>query len=370
MSKIDDIPIELPYGKSQDRERQLIAFGKAIVTYTEAMGMHISPRGWGYVLEDKGKITKDQIDRVEKLIGECLDKGYIPVDLIARDERRKAQGVDVPTDCSPKEFLRRWLSYVQRCEQTYTPDWFAGMDYYVQMMVEKIDLLTLFEPITDKYHIPIANDVGWSARLQRADFGKRFKEAEAHGLQCVLLYAGDYSPPDVMIFNNLKKNYEDVKHEVWSDGMTGYDPKNLIVKRFALTETQIDELKLPWIENLRTSSKKGLDLAHSTHKRYDEAWVQDWLGKVGPRKVEANALVTRPIEARKICEDAIVHGVLAVDQDDVVIASEEWPGLGENALLKFKAKKHKIDSEINDLRVKSGLENTLDRWVAFLAEEE
>jgi hypothetical protein len=324
--------------------------------------MHVSPRGWGYVLENKGKITKDQIDRVETLIGECLDKGYVPVDLVARDERREAQGVDVPTDCSAKDFLRRWLSYVQRCEQAYTPDWFAGMDYYVQMMVEKIDLLTLFQPITDKYHIPIANDVGWSARLQRADFGKRFKEAEAHGLQCVLLYAGDYSPTDVMIFNNLKKNYDDVKHEVWSDGETGYDPKNLIVKRFTLTETQIKDLHLPWIGNLRTSSKKGLDLAHSTHKRHDEAWVQDWLRKVGPRKVESNALITHPVEGRKICEDAIVHGVLAVGENDVVIASEAWPGLGEDALPKFEAKKRKVDNEIREARRESGLEAALQQW--------
>jgi hypothetical protein len=370
VSNIDDIPIELPYGKSQDRERQLIDFGKAIVAYTEAIGIHLSPRGWGYVLEDKGKITKDRIDRVEKLIGECLDKGYIPVDLIARDERREAQGVDAPTDCSPKDFLRRWLSYVQRCERWYTPDWFAGMDYYEQMMVEKIDLLTLFNPITDKYHIPIANDVGWSARLQRIDFGQRFKEAEAHGLQCVLLYAGDYSPADVMIFNNLKKNYEDVRHVVWSDGTTGYDPKNLIVKRFALTEAQITDFNLPWIGNLRTSSKKGLDLAHSTHKRHEEAWVQDWLRIVGPRKVEANALVTHPVEAKKICEDAIVHGVPAVGKNDVVIPSEEWLGIGEDALPKFEAKKHKIDNEINDLRVQSGLGNALHRWTDFLAKEE
>jgi len=365
---IDDIPIELPYGKSRDRERQLIDFGKAIVAYTEAMEMHVSPRGWGYILVNKGKATKDQIDEVEKLIGQCLDKGYIPVDLIARDERREAQGVEIPTDCNEREFVARWLGYVLRCEQAYIPDWFAGMDYYVQMMVEKVDLLTLFKPITDKYHIPIANDVGWSARLQRADFGKRFKEAEAHGLQCVLLYAGDYAPADVMIFNKLKKNYDDVKHQVWSDGTTGYDPKNLIVKRFALTKTQITDLHLPWIENLRTSSK-GLDLAHSTHNRHDEAWVQDWLNKVGSRMVEANALITHPVEGRKICEDAIVHGVPAVDEDDVVIASELWPGLGEDALPKFEAKKRKVDNDIKEARRESGLEATLQQWIGSLRDD-
>jgi hypothetical protein len=367
---IDAIPIVLPHGKSRDRSKQLADFGRAITAYTKAIGMKAEPRGWGYILENKHQITKDEIDTVEDTVGTCLDSGFISIDDIAHDESREALGVEIPTDCSANEFLRRWLSYVQRCEQAYTPDWFAGMDYYVQMLVEKFDLVTLFRPICSAFHIPIATAKGWSGRIQRAEFGRRFKEAEARGLQCVQLYGGDFDPPGVHIFNNLKKNYDDVKHVVWSDGTTGYDPKNLIVKRFTLTETQIEDLKLPWINNLKTGSKKGLDLADRSHKQHYEAWVQDWLRKVGARKVEANALITHPAEARRICEDTIVQGVPANDQDDVVVTSEGWPGLGEDALLKFEAKKHKIDSEINDLRVKSGLGGALHRWMAFLAEEE
>lgn len=367
---IDTIPIILPHGKSRDREKQLIDFGKAIETYTKAMEMKAEPRGWGYILENKHQITKDEIDKVEKKIGECLKRGYISIDLIAHDESRVALGVEIPENCSAKEFLIRWLSWVQRCERVYVPDWFAGMDYYVQMLVEKFDLVTLFRPICQAYHIPIATAKGWSGTIQRAEFGQRFKEAEERGLQCVQLYGGDFDTPGIHIFNNLRKNFADVKHVLWSDGTTGYDPKNLIIKRFTLTETQIKDLKLPWINNLRTGSKKGLDLADSSHKNYNEPWVQDWLRKIGPRKVEANALMTHPVEARKICEDAIVCGVPAVDKKDVVIASEAWPGLGEDALLKFEAKKHKVDNEISNLRAKTGLGNAVNRWIDFLAKEE
>jgi hypothetical protein len=366
MNNIDDVQIILPHGKSRDREKQLMAFGEAITTLTEVIEMKVEPRGWGYILENRKMITKDQIDKVEDLIGKCLDRGYIQLDLIAHDESREALGVDIPEDCSPEEFPARWLSYVQRCEQAYTPDWFSGMDYYVQMLVEKFDLVTLFRPICQTFHIPIATAKGWSGRIQRAEFGRRFKEAEAKGLQCVQLYGGDFDAPGVHIFNNLKKNYEDVKHVVWSDGMTGYDPKNLIVKMFTLTQTQIENLELPWIDNLKTGSKKGLDLADPKHKQHNEAWVQDWLGKVGPRKVEANALITHPIESRKICEDAIIHGVPANDHDDVVIASEAWPGLGEDALLKFEAKKRKIDMDIRRARRESGLEVALLDWIEKL----
>jgi hypothetical protein len=367
-SNIDDIPIILPHGKSRDRDKILVDFANAIIAYTKAIEIHPEPRGWGYILENKGQISKDEIDLVEACIGDCLDRGLIPIDLIGHDESREAQDVEIPEDCSPKEFLARWLGFVQRCEQTYTPDWFAGMDHYVQMLVEKFDLVTLFRPITGCCHIPIATAKGWSGRIQRAEFGKRFKEAEARGLQCVLLYGGDFDAPGIHIFNNLRKNMNDVKHEVWSDGTTGYDPKNLIIKRFALTEVQIKDLNLPWINNLKTG--KGLDLSHKTHKQHNEPWVQDWLHKVGPRKVEANALVTHPDEAKKLCLDAIVHGVLEVDEDDVVIPSEEWPGLGEDALPKFAAKKHKIDKEISELRTKTGLHDALNRWMNFLLKEE
>jgi hypothetical protein len=364
VSRIDDIPIILPHGKSRDREKQLADFGKAIETYTEAMEMKAEPRGWGYILENKRQITKDEIDMVEDAVNDCLKRGYLSIDCIAHDESRVALGIEVPEDCSPKEFLARWLSYVQRCEQAYTPDWFSGMDYYVQMLVEKFDLVTLFRPICRAYHIPIATAKGWSGTIQRAEFGRRFKEAEARGLQCVQLYAGDFDTPGVHIFNTLRKNYADVKHAVWSDGTTGYDPKNLIVKRFALTKTQINDLKLPWINNLKTGSKKGLDLAVRTHPQHKQLWVQDWLKKVGPRKVEANALITHPIEARKICEDAIVHGVPAVDHNDVVIASEAWPGLGEDALPKFEAKRRKVDNEIREYRRDSGLDSEIERWIS------
>jgi len=363
VSNIDDIPIILPHGKSRDRLKQLIDFGNAITVYTRAIEMKAEPRGWGYILENKGKITKDEIDKVEHCIGECLDRGLIAIDDIAHDESREAQGVEIPEDCSPKDFLARWLSYVQRCEQTYTPDWFVGMDYYVQMLVEKFDLVTLFRPICRAYHIPIATAKGWSGRIQRAQFGRRFKEAEARGLQCVQLYAGDFDAPGVHIFNNLRKNFDDVKHEVWSDGMTGYDPKNLIIKRFALTEPQIKAFSLPWIDNMKTSSKKGLDLAHESHPQHNEPWVQDWLNKVGPRKVEANALVTHPVEARKLCEDTIVHGVPEVDEKDVVIPSEAWPGLGLDALPKFEAKRRKVDKEIREYRRDSGLDAEIQRRI-------
>jgi len=56
------------------------------------------------------------------------------------------------------------------------------------MLVEKIDLKSLFGPVCWDYHIPIATSKGWSSMLQRAEYARRFKQAENMGLKCVTGY--------------------------------------------------------------------------------------------------------------------------------------------------------------------------------------
>jgi hypothetical protein len=69
--------------------------------------------------------------------------------------------------------------------EDYTPDWWADERYYVQMLVEKVDLKSLFVEVCGLYHIPIATSSGWSDINQRAEIAKRFLEAKAQGLKCV-----------------------------------------------------------------------------------------------------------------------------------------------------------------------------------------
>jgi len=42
------------------------------------------------------------------------------------------------------------------------------------------------------------------------------------------------------------------------------------------------------------------------HKDHKKEYVQSYLRHHGARKVEANALVTRPVEGRQLCLDAIL----------------------------------------------------------------
>jgi hypothetical protein len=166
--------IEMP--KRMNMEA-LITFAEQVEELSSQVGK-MSARGWCYALEGMNLITKGQFDRVETLINECRTKGYLPIDFTAEEEGRQFSGVEEPDDQTPEEQLKGVLNYALSCENQYTPDWWDGEKYYIQMIVEKIDLKTLFEPVCEDYKIPIATAKGWSSLLMRATYARRFKDAE------------------------------------------------------------------------------------------------------------------------------------------------------------------------------------------------
>ena len=159
-------------------------------------------------------------------------------------------------------------------------------DYYLQMLVEKIDLRSLFSRICDSYHVPLANSGGWADINGRAAMMRRFAEWEARGKRCVLLYCGDHDPGGLNISGFLRSNLADLS------GAVGWSPDNLIIDRFGLNFDFIEAQGLTWIDNLETGAGGRLD--DPRHPDHDKAYVQDYLRRFGVRKVEANALVARP----------------------------------------------------------------------------
>lgn len=175
-----------------------------------------------------------------------------------------------------------------------------------------------------KFHIPIANSKGWSSILQRAEYARRFKMAEERGLQCVLLYCGDHDPDGLRISDTIRDNLSELQNIVWSNSQEGYDPANLIIDRFGLSYDFIQAHGLTWIDNLLTGNKKGIDLSHTSHPNHKLPYVQQYLGLYGPRKCEANAIVTRRGAAQQLILDAIMK-YLGHDADDRFKNKEKEP---------------------------------------------
>ncbi len=323
--------IELPTATGgPERTKQLAQFALALIELSDKIGFRMSARGWAYTLEGLRLINKDQFDRVETLINSCREKGYLPIDFTAEEEGRKFSGVEKPTEDDIPTFLKGYVNYVGHCERSFVPKWWEGEQYYIQMLVEKIDLKTLFEPVCKDYKIAIATSKGWSSMLQRAEYARRFKEAEEVGLECVLLYCGDLDADGLRISKFLFDNLDQIKDIEWEDRTTGYDPQNLIINRFGLNYDFVVRHDLTWIDNLITGS--GKNLASPKHKNFKMPYVQEYLKTIGERKCEANAIVKDPPLGRALCRAAI-EGYLGTDARD-----------------RFKARREKIDDEFSNLR--------------------
>lgn len=324
-------------------KKQLQGFADELIQISNRIGFKVSARGWCYLLEQSRVINKDQFNKVEDAINRCRRFGILPVDFVAEEDARAFNGVEHPSPGTVKDTLKWMLRDVLDGQKYFTPDWWDGEDYYIQMVVEKIDLRTLFEPVCREYHIPVANSKGWSSILQRAEYARRFKEAENNGLKCVLLYCGDHDPDGLRISDTLRANLEQVSGVEWNDGEEGYDPDGLQITRFGLNYDFIIDNNYTWIDNLITGS--GKDLADPAHPNFNLPYVQEYLSNIGERKCEANAIVTTPEAARQLCREAI---------EDIV---------GVDARKRFAAKRAEVREAYDALLTETKLEPVIKKII-------
>lgn len=329
--------LELPTGRGKKRQLGMARFADELKRIDAQTGFKVSSRGWCYQLEGFGLITKGDFPRVQNLIGECRKSGLLPVEFVAEDGGRCFNCVYSHSRESPREYQRALIRGALNAGRWYNPDFWAGEKYCILMLVEKIDLVTLFSPVCDRYHVPIATSKGWSSITQRAQLLSRFKIAEEEsGRTPVLLYFGDFDPYGLGISDALMKNLRDVEEAV------GWSPKNLIVDRFGLSHSFIEKYGLSWIENLETGSGKKADESKPIVKRYVE--------KYGRRKVEANALVVHPDAGRDLCEQAIVKY------------------LGENVLERWAEVEQASLDEFKRIQYETGIRGPMQEAIELLGE--
>jgi hypothetical protein len=294
-----------PSTESEERVRQEFqAFADRLRKIRSALDFRPGKRGWCYLLEPSLPKGKDDFGRAEKAIDQCRKSGVLPVNFVAEDVNRKAENLEEPDEETPQEYADKWAKVLSEFWEQYNPGSFWDhQPVYVEMMVEKVDLRELFGPICARFHIPIFNARGWSDINSRVAMIQRFKFWEERGKKGVLLCGGDFDPSGFLITKKIRKNLNDLRHAVVEneDGTIvplDWTPKNLTIDRFGLNLDFINEHKLTWINNLITSSGRNL----ATHPKLSKKkYVRDYIARYGVRKVEANALVTHPAEARELC---------------------------------------------------------------------
>jgi len=313
-----------------------------IINNQKTSEIKYSSRGWSYLLEGLGKIHKGEFAACQKAINDSRKLGFLPIDFVAKDQDQTRHFKGIHVACEPEVQLSQLKQDVEdmlRDLPSKTTDYWIGEEYYLMMCVEKGDLINLFKPTCDQYHVPIVSSKGWAPILLRSHIAKLSKYAEAQGLKPVLLLFYDHDPAGLKISETFRKNLEDCERG------TNWSPENLIIERFGLNAEDIEQYGLMWIENLRTCSGR-------TSQDYN------YIRKYGQRKCEANALFKNDETLKtgqNICRKAI----------------EKY--YEENAIERFKKKEEDSKERLKDVYndpVWKNVNESLDQLVGHLGSVE
>ena len=264
------------------------------------LDFRVSSRGWSYILENEAGLSKGDFDLAQRIINDCRKSGMLPLNICAEDGAREFDGLEHLDTWTPAQEAEWILDNATSAYQRYTPvSFWEEQPYYLQLLVEKIDLKSLFAGICTAFYIPRANARGWADINSRAAMMARFKEWEAKGKRPVLLYCGDFDPVGLQISDLIRNNLAELTDAV------GWAPDNLIIDRFGLNLDFIEQHNLTWIDGLTTGS--GKDLSDPHHPDHNSPHVQRYLRDYGVRKVEANAMVVRPEPSRALLRDTILE---------------------------------------------------------------
>ena len=200
--------------------RGVMKFCALIESISRTMDFKVGSRGWCYILERHG-LRKGSFDTAEKLITACRKSGDLPLGICAEDVSRRTIGIETIDEMSVEQRVEHLITDVRdHAHERYMPINFwdePGLYVYVEVVVEKLDLRNLFEPVCREFHVRITSMKGWSDVNARADMMQRFKEREAAGQRCVLLACTDHDPGGFHIADKLLKNLQDLEKAVgWS----------------------------------------------------------------------------------------------------------------------------------------------------------
>lgn len=293
-------------GPLQARRDARFAMAEVIERMAEETGYRFGPRGWAYYAEGLGLITKGEFDRFEKLLTDMRKDGELDPDVIEPDASRMATEVDdfKASEAPPEAYARAAVDDIgerlKEWARAYHEEGFwDGLDTYVEMIVEKKDLVQIFRSTADRYNIRITNGKGDTDIHTRLAMLKRFRDHAEEGRRSVLLAIGDHDPKGLNIVSGLQRTVMSCANLKGLD----WDYPEFEVVNIGLTEEQIIRLDLMKIGNLETGG--GKDLSDPSHPDHFKPYVQDYIRQFGVWKCEANALVGKPSAARALLEDAI-----------------------------------------------------------------
>lgn len=309
-----------------------MAFFRAWMQQTvESLGFSPGSRSWCYLFEDAHIITKGDFTKATKWLADARKsfdsdgKPLIPRRFVAKDDARQMTGADVyDKEKTARDYINSEIRDMQaRARQWWPASFWKYQHSYPILWTEKADLVKLFEPAMHPA-IKRFTGKGWADINSRANVVQEVVWARDNNLEPVILYCGDHDPAGVQISDMIRSNLRPIAEVLLAEqdipmsyefSRALYSMEGLEIVRFGLNTDFIEDNDLLWIDGLETSS--GRDLNDPGHPDHNKPHVQQYLAEHGPRKVEANALITRPEAAQQLITDVLDQ---YIDADGV----ERW----------------------------------------------
>ncbi len=282
-----NIPFRTRGRRTEAQKEAEQRFADELVELAWSLDFKMSARGWCYHLEPHG-LAKGDFDRAEHLINSLREDGILPVDLVAVSQQRVVKGLKEVSHYRSEQSFAQYLrtGIIPYYAKTWVP--FSQWDKqsnYVELMVEKIDLVGLFAPVCAEFGVTITNMQGWSDPLTRATQMERFARYRDAGCSPVALYVTDLDPDGLRIAELLTEHYNRLSGVRWMDGsQIEWTPDLVRVERIGLDKELIDDLNLTWIDGLQTGRKNAdgskRDLSDPSHPCHNHTYVQEYLQEV------------------------------------------------------------------------------------------
>lgn len=213
-------------------------------------------------------VTRDIIPNIQseyaklsKLLKEGRMAGIVDWDAI-EDRLRKPSS---PASWSnPKSILNAALNQYQKPRMD-------NQKNYLEVWVEKDALSGVLKRITEKYHVPIMINRGYSSVSAMFDSYERFKTAFDNSQKIKILYLGDYDPSGIDMIRDIRDRIKEF--------FTAEDFKKELLDNFEYKNNDeynifLDSLDKKYNDDLETIFSEN-EIHHIAYDEYFEKWFQE-----------------------------------------------------------------------------------------------
>ena len=265
-----------------------------------------------------GKANKERLGTINGIIEEYQDEGYVLTlrqlyyQLVSRDiiPNKQAEYSKLSTLLKEGRMagIVDWDAIEDRLRKPYKPSSFdspqdileacinqyelprmEGQNIYLEVWVEKDALSGVLKRVTEKYHVPILVNRGYSSASAMYDSFMRFVRNGAYKERPVkVLYLGDYDPSGLDMIRDIRERIIEFQ-EGYNYG-TLVEQMQFSVEPIALTREQIEQYNPP-----------------PNPAKVTDPRAKDFIKKHGRTSWEVDAL--RPEVLNALLRDAILENI-------------------------------------------------------------